>query len=56
VWAYISHLYNGFYVYQYTTSIAASALFAKRVSDGEPGALPHYLDLLKAGGRIPTSS
>jgi oligoendopeptidase F len=49
-WAYIPHFYNGFYVYQYATSIAASALFAKRVGERERGALERYLDLLKAGG------
>ena len=49
-WAYIPHFYNGFYVYQYATSIAASAQFAKLVGAGEPGALNRYLDLLKAGG------
>jgi len=49
-WAYIPHFYNAFYVYQYATSIAASSLFAKRVLDGEPGALERYLTMLKAGG------
>ena len=49
-WAYIPHFYNSFYVYQYATSIAASSLFAKKVADGEPGALKRYLDLLRAGG------
>lgn len=49
-WAYIPHFYNSFYVYQYATSIAASALFAERVGANEPGALRRYLDLLKAGG------
>ena len=49
-WAYIPHFYNGFYVYQYATSIAASAQFAKLVGAGEPGALNRYLDLLNAGG------
>ena len=49
-WAYIPHFYNGFYVYQYATSIAASALFAKRVGQDEPDALARYLELLKAGG------
>ena len=49
-WAYIPHFYNSFYVYQYATSIAASALFAERVAANEPGALTRYLDLLKAGG------
>jgi oligoendopeptidase F len=49
-WAYIPHFYNGFYVYQYATSIAASALFAERVLAKEPAALDRYLTLLKAGG------
>jgi oligoendopeptidase F len=49
-WAYIPHFYNGFYVYQYATSIAASALFAQKVAAGEAGALARYLDLLRAGG------
>jgi oligoendopeptidase F len=49
-WAYIPHFYNGFYVYQYATSIAASSLFAQKVGGGEPGALERYLDLLRAGG------
>ncbi|CAN5339152.1 oligoendopeptidase F [soil metagenome] len=48
-WAYIPHFYNSFYVYQYATSIAASSLFADRVSAGEPGALQRYLTLLHSG-------
>ena len=49
-WAYIPHFYNAFYVYQYATSIAASALFAQKVSQAEPGALERYLALLRSGG------
>ena len=49
-WAYIPHFYNAFYVYQYATSIAASALLAQKVSGGESGALERYLGLLRAGG------
>jgi len=49
-WAYIPHFYNGFYVYQYATSIAASSLFADGVAGGDRGALERYLSLLKAGG------
>lgn len=48
-WAYIPHFYNGFYVYQYATSIAASSLFAQRILNKEPGALDKYLKLLKSG-------
>jgi oligoendopeptidase F len=49
-WAYIPHFYSAFYVYQYATSIAASALFAEAVLKGEHGALERYLKLLSSGG------
>ena len=49
-WAYIPHFYYDFYVYQYATSVAASALLSERVLAGEDGAVEHYLDLLRAGG------
>ena len=49
-WAYIPHFYSSFYVFQYATSVAASALFAERILKGEPGAKERYLDLLRAGG------
>jgi oligoendopeptidase F len=48
-WAYIPHFYNGFYVYQYATSIAASSLFAQRIIAKQPGALEKYTTLLKSG-------
>jgi oligoendopeptidase F len=49
-WAYIPHFYSSFYVFQYATSVAASALLAERILQGEPGAKERYLDLLRAGG------
>lgn len=49
-WAYIPHFYYNFYVYQYATSLAASALLARQVLAGEAGARERYLALLKAGG------
>jgi oligoendopeptidase F len=49
-WAYIPHFYSSFYVFQYATSIAASALLAERILKGEPDARERYLDLLRAGG------
>jgi oligoendopeptidase F len=49
-WAYIPHFYYNFYVYQYATSLAASALLAREVIDGKPGARDRYLGLLRAGG------
>ena len=48
-WAYIPHFYNSFYVFQYATSIAASALFAESILNGESGAREGYLKLLRAG-------
>jgi oligoendopeptidase F len=49
-WAYIPHFYYNFYVYQYATSLAASAQLAREVMQGVPGAKERYLGLLKAGG------
>jgi len=49
-WAYIPHFYRGYYVFQYATSIAASALFAERILAAQPGARERYLDMLRAGG------
>lgn len=49
-WAYIPHFYYNFYVYQYATSLAASALLAQQVLAGEAGARERYLGLLSAGG------
>jgi oligoendopeptidase F len=49
-WAYIPHFYYDFYVYQYATSLAASALLSERVLSGQPGARDAYLAMLKAGG------
>lgn len=45
-----NHLYANFYVYQYTTGIAAAHALAGRVLAGESGAADAYLDFLKAGG------
>ncbi len=49
-WAYIPHFYNDFYVYQYSTSIAAAAYFAKKVQTGGAKGRDTYLNVLKAGG------
>ena len=49
-WAYIPHFYYNFYVYQYATSIAASALLAEDVTTKKKGAVERYLTLLRAGG------
>ena len=48
-WAYVPHFYYNFYVYQYATSIAASAFFAGRVMRSAKER-DNYLDVLRAGG------
>lgn len=50
-WSVIPHFYYNYYVYQYSTSIAAASLLSQKVLDGEPGARDAYYNhLLKAGG------
>lgn len=49
-WAWIPHFYFSFYVFQYSTSLAAGALFADEILAGKPGARERYLGLLSAGG------
>ena len=49
-WAFISHFYRNFYVYQYATSIAAGVAFGRRISEGGARAAEQYLDVLRAGG------
>ena len=49
-WAFVSHFYNPFYVFQYATSIAAASQIAGAILKSEPGARDRYLRLLGAGG------
>lgn len=49
-WAYVPHFYYDFYVYQYATSIAASAYFADQVMKGGAKERDNYLGVLRAGG------
>lgn len=49
-WAYIPHFYYNFYVYQYATSVAASALLAERILADGPKAAEAVLGLLRSGG------
>lgn len=52
-WAQFSHhLYMNFYVFQYTTGIAAAHALAAGVLAGEPGAAERYLSFLKAGSSL----
>ncbi len=48
-WARIPHFYYNFYVYQYATGFSAATAFAKRILEGEEGAVERYLGYLSAG-------
>ncbi len=47
-----THLYSNFYVYQYTTGIAAAQALEQRVREGQPGAVEDYLAFLRAGSSL----
>jgi oligoendopeptidase F len=49
-WASVPHFYYNFYVYQYATSLTASAALAEMVLAGDGSARARYLALLGAGG------
>ncbi|MFQ5499598.1 MAG: oligoendopeptidase F [Candidatus Zixiibacteriota bacterium] len=49
-WSRIPHFYNGFYVYQYATSYAASQAILDQIASGRPGTIDDYLGLLSSGG------
>lgn len=48
-WATFEHLYEPFYVYQYTTGIAGAHALARKVLSGDPQAAENYLNFLRAG-------
>ncbi len=49
-WAYPPHFYFDFYVFQYATSVSASAYFAEKILAGKPADREAYLGVLKSGG------
>ncbi|MEL7028050.1 MAG: M3 family oligoendopeptidase [Pseudomonadota bacterium] len=49
-WAYIPHFFYDFYVYQYSTSIAAAVYFADKIRSGDEETTALYLEMLEAGG------
>jgi oligoendopeptidase F len=49
-WASVPHFYYNFYVYQYATSLTASAALVEMVMSGDAEATRRYLTLLSAGG------
>jgi len=51
-WATFSHLYQDYYVYQYSTGISAAHALSRRVLSGAEGAAENYLRFLSAGGSL----
>lgn len=49
-WQRIPHFYYDFYVYKYSTGLAAAAYIAKNIIDKKEGAREDYLKFLKTGG------
>lgn len=49
-WAYIPHFYYDFYVFQYSTSIAAAAYYTEKILAGDEDVLEKYMTMLRAGG------
>jgi oligoendopeptidase F len=49
-WAYITHFYSPFYVYQYATSFTASTALSEKVLAGDPEAVKRYRTFLASGG------
>ncbi len=49
-WAYIPHFYYDFYVFQYSTSIAAAAYMAREIGEGNTEIRDAFITMLKAGG------
>jgi oligoendopeptidase F len=48
-WLRIPHFYYNFYVYKYATSYCAACNIARRIKEGQPGAVEAYLNFLKGG-------
>ncbi|MGX6978086.1 oligoendopeptidase F [Vagococcus elongatus] len=48
-WSRIPHFYMNYYVFQYATGFAAASALADKILEQEEGALPAYLNYLKAG-------
>jgi oligoendopeptidase F len=52
IWAEFSHLFMGFYVYQYASGIAAANALAAQVLSGETEVAERYLRFLSAGSSV----
>lgn len=51
-WATFGHLYQDYYVYQYSTGISGAHALAHRVLSSGPGAAEDYLRFLRAGSSV----
>lgn len=51
-WATFSHLYQDYYVYQYSTGISGAHALSRRVLSGTPNAAEDYLRFLSAGSSV----
>jgi oligoendopeptidase F len=51
-WATFSHLYQDYYVYQYSTGISGAHALSRRVLSGTSNAADDYLRFLSAGGSV----
>jgi oligoendopeptidase F len=51
-WATFGHLYQDYYVYQYSTGISGANALARRVLAGTPNAAEDYLRCLRAGSSV----
>lgn len=49
-WARISHFYNSFYVYKYSTGFLSAIKIADGITNKKEGALEKYLEFLHSGG------
>jgi len=49
-WEYVPHFYNGYYVWQYATSIVGAAEFTDAIQTQGAAARERFITLLKAGG------
>jgi oligoendopeptidase F len=51
-WATFGHLYQDYYVYQYSTGISGAHALSRRVLSGTSNAAEDYLRFLRAGGSV----
>ncbi|HEX4489211.1 MAG TPA: oligoendopeptidase F [Terriglobales bacterium] len=49
-WAFISHFYSDYYVFQYATSFTASSALSEKVLSGDADATKRYLTFISSGG------